>query len=118
MGESPCLTATRSGSRGYWVSTKGRFIDVDEMARLQGYASHHDANDACPIVFAWRESGLTQSQAGHMLGNGQTLQVLEHVLICALFHAGFITYAQFVYLDDGFRRPGSHRTGSQPTPRG
>ena len=54
-----------------------------------------------------------------MLDNSQTLQVLEHVLlICALFHAGFITYAQFVYFDDGFRRPRSHRTGSQPTPRG
>jgi DNA (cytosine-5)-methyltransferase 1 len=37
IGYSPTLTATRAKAGGYWLSTRGRTMSLNEMAKLQGF---------------------------------------------------------------------------------
>ena len=86
VNESPTLTRTRCASFGYWCSTKGSYLDIDEFITLQGF----NRTDV-----PWREAGLTKSAIAGALGNGQTLSVVSDLLPHLLFHSSQITYAQF-----------------------
>ena len=87
VNQCPCLTRTRAGQPdGYWCSTKGGYLDVDELALLQGI----DARD-----LNWRASGITAGQYGQCLGNAMSLNVLAHLLPRVLFNSGIIGYSHY-----------------------
>ena len=81
------ITATRASQRGYWCSIKGAVLNIDEMAKCQGWY---------PENFPWREAGLKEAAAGHCIGNSQTLPLVQDVLAHLLFHGSVINYQQFL----------------------
>ena len=86
------LTRSHCGSRSYWLTSAGRYLDVEDFARLQGFDP------------AWLDSEGAQvsaTAAGHMLGNAMSINVLEFVLPGLLFSANLISQAM---LDDMMRR--------------
>ena len=91
VNEMPCLTKTRCGARGYWCSTKGGPVTIDEMALCQGFRN---------TQFPWREAGLSEHAAGSLLGNGQTLSLVRDLLPRVLLRASVISYDQFVEMSN------------------
>ena len=69
-GRAPTITATRASSGGYWLSTKCRFTNKDELMRLQGIPPHR---------YEWK-STTTERQIGHMIGNGVSVNVACHLM--------------------------------------
>ena len=65
LNRSPTITATRASRRGYWLSSKKRFTNVDELMRLQGIPSRR---------YAWNDT-VTPRQIGHMIGSGVSCNV-------------------------------------------
>jgi DNA-cytosine methyltransferase len=86
VGRCPTLTRTRSSQFGYWCSVKGGPLDVDEMAKLQGFA---------PEDLPWREAGLSATAVAGALGNGQTLPLVCDLIPNVLFHASSIDLCEF-----------------------
>lgn len=78
----PTLTATRASGCGWWLSTVGRKIELEELFRFQGLEMR-DCGD-------FGAAGLTPSHIGHMLGNSLSLNVIERVLRRALWSAGLV----------------------------
>ena len=70
LGRSPTITATRGSMGGYWLSTKMRFTNTDELMRLQGIP---------PRRYEWK-SQTTERQIGHMIGNGVSVNVACHLM--------------------------------------
>jgi site-specific DNA-cytosine methylase len=89
VNAAPTLAATRASQRGYWCSTKGGFLDVDQMASLQGF--HEIFGTQVP----WREAGVSVTQYGHMVGNGQSANFLLALYPRVLFNAQLITLAEY-----------------------
>lgn len=88
-GEFPTLTKTRSSQFGYWVSTKGGWVSLAELAALQGYfGGDFPINSAVPRI--------TKAQAGGMLGNSQSLPLVQDLLAHTMYHAQLLTYDQFM----------------------
>ena len=87
--ECMALTKTRASQRGYWGTTKGGPLEVDELAQIQGYSS---------ATFPWKAAGLSEAAAGACLGNGQTLPLVRHLLPTILFHGSVITFEEFTLL--------------------
>ena len=85
-GICPTLTKTRSAGFGYWASTKGGYLDLDEMAALQGFAPAH---------LPWKGTGLSASAVAGALGNGQTLPLVRALLPHVLFHACLIDFETY-----------------------
>ena len=81
------ITATRASQRGYWCSIKGAVLNIDEMAKCQGWY---------PENFPWREAGLKEAAAGHCIGNSQTLPLVQDVIAHLLFHGSVISHQQFL----------------------
>ena len=83
-----CMTMTRSeASRGgYWCSIKGGFLDTVELARLQGFPDN---------LIPWRQLEISAHQAGGLLGNAMSLNLLIHLLPGMLFAAGYISEEEF-----------------------
>ena len=86
-GEFPTLTKTRSSQFGYWVSTKGGWVSLAELAALQGYFG-----DDFPVASAH----ISKAQAGGMLGNSQSLPLVQDLLAHTMYHAQLLTYDQFM----------------------
>jgi len=87
VNEAPTLTRTRcSQTDGYWCSTKGGGLDATELAKLQGFE---------PEEFPWKEVGLSNSAAGGLMGNAQTLPVVSDLLCHVLFHSSQIDFETF-----------------------
>ena len=40
VGSCPALTKARCSQFGYWSTYKGGYLDLGDMARLQGFASN------------------------------------------------------------------------------
>lgn len=83
------LTRTRASQFGYWCSTKGGNLNVEEMARLQGYCSRN---------FKYAEAGLSDSAAAGCLGNGQTYTVVRDMVPGLLFLAKLISHSQYLQM--------------------
>jgi hypothetical protein len=82
----PSITKTRGSGLGYWCSTKGGRLSVEEMSLMQGF---------CPKVdVPYKDAGLTVSQFGGMLGNAQSFNVVRAIMPRLLFHAKLITHEQ------------------------
>lgn len=64
----PCITASRAAAGGYWLSSKFRFTNVNELLRLQGVP---------PDRFQFGQT--SRRQIGHMIGNGVSANVACHI---------------------------------------
>ena len=69
-GQSPCLTRTRCGAGGHWVSNLSRLLTVPEMLSLQGMSSN-----------TLNRVGISNRQMGLMIGNAMSVNVLERLLL-------------------------------------
>ncbi len=79
-GRSPCLTRTRCGGGGHWVSNKGRMLTLKEMECLQGFP--------CGAGGLRRPVGVTDRQYAKMLGNAFTVSVVGRVALGLLRAVG------------------------------
>lgn len=75
---SPCLTASRCSSGGFYMTKVDRMMTVTEMCRLQGIPDGR-------FDFEW--AGVAQHKFLHAVGNAMTSTVLARVLAHALFAA-------------------------------
>ena len=73
------ITATRASPSGYWVSTRGRPMTLDEMARLFGTNLHR--------IRACRGS-ISDRRLGHIIGNSISVNVLSRIIPNLLKSAG------------------------------
>jgi len=69
---SPCITRSRGGSMGFWVSCRRGLMTVKELLRLQ----------ALPPAFheLGRELMISDRQMGMMVGNAMSVNVLVYLL--------------------------------------
>ena len=81
VGIAPTLTRHRCGSFGYWCSTKGGPLDINDFMMLQGF----------PATLDHRGAGLTDGQMGGCLGNAQSINVLMRVVAHGMYLAKMIT---------------------------
>jgi DNA-cytosine methyltransferase len=78
MSVAMTVTKTEAARRGYWCTTKGGFLDADEIALLQGF----------PVdLVPWRALQLSENQFCGMIGNAMTLPVVV-CLLPSLLRAG------------------------------
>ena len=77
---APCVTRTRGGEGGPWVSTRGRQTTVYELMRLQGL---------CPKDIPFDDLELSTRQVGFMVGNAVSVNTIGCILTEALSSAGF-----------------------------
>ena len=82
----PCITKSRAAQLGYWCSTKGGRLTIEELAMLQGFS---------PAAINWKSAGVSDKKFGACLGNAQSLNVVEAVLPHALFLAKIIDQDDF-----------------------
>ena len=87
VNESPALTKTRAGQFGYWISTKGGWMSLGEMAAMQGYFG-----DDFPVEAA----GISKSTAAGMLGNSQSLPLVQDLVAHTMYHACLVSFEQFM----------------------
>ena len=85
VNAAPTLTKNRAANLGYWVSTKGAPLDINEMMMLQGF----DVDD-----IVW-QNVVSRTAFGGMIGNAQSLTVAKAVLPHLLFHGKLVTKEQF-----------------------
>lgn len=78
LGASPCITRGRGGSGGHWLTSKQRFMSIDEILRLQG------VQDPGRIP----RGTCTERQLGMVAGNAITVDLFARVLHNALLAAG------------------------------
>ena len=65
------MTKGRCQQFGYWVTSKGAFMDVDEMMKLQGLGA---------VKCEWQSTGITPSNFAGCLGNTMSLNVLSFLV--------------------------------------
>jgi site-specific DNA-cytosine methylase len=80
-GYTPCLTAARCKSKGYYVTRLSRCLTIADMLLLQGMRS--DRID-------WRSLNVPEGSFGHMIGNSMSVNVLERLLPRVLVAAGLL----------------------------
>ena len=97
-GVSPTLTATRTRSGGFWISTRQRRMTSIEMSRLQGIP---DAQAKVMMHF------MSESQYNFAVGNAMTVSVLERLLSHAVYAVGFTDQIVDKWLDKDWVRQGS-----------
>jgi DNA (cytosine-5)-methyltransferase 1 len=72
VGLVPCLTRTRAGCGGYWVTGVNRLLTTREMLRLQGLPHQF-------IEYA-AAANVSDRQLRQMIGNGMSVNVLVAIL--------------------------------------
>ena len=72
VGKVPCLTRTRAGSGGYWITGANGLLTTREMLRLQGLPE-------CLIKIA-ETAGVSERQLCQMIGNAMSVNVLVAIL--------------------------------------
>jgi len=72
------LTRTECGKRGYWCTTKGDYLSVDELAMCQGFPSG---------LVPYSRLGISEFGFAQLVGNAMALPILM-VLIPQLLLAG------------------------------
>jgi hypothetical protein len=84
------VTKTEAARRGYWCTTKGGFLDADEIAMLQGF----------PVgLIPWRALKISEPQYCGMMGNAMTLPTVACLLPALLLAGGKIDAATACELD-------------------
>ncbi len=70
IDRTPCLTATRASSGGFWITCKNGRLSLTEMLRLQ-------AIDPERVKIP---TSLSCNKVGHMIGNAFTQSVIERIM--------------------------------------
>ena len=78
LGRCPCLTRSRVGAGGHWVSSRSRLLTLEEMLALQGMPADV------------RRAGISDRQMGFMIGNSMSVNVLERLLVRLLPGVGLL----------------------------
>ena len=81
VDEAKTLTATRGGSGGPWLSTRGRRLTINELMKLQGFREEDIQMKAAKV---------TERQLGHMIGSAVFVNTIGCILQEALWSAGLI----------------------------
>ena len=68
----PCITRTRGGAGGYYITSVRRLLTVEEMLNLQGLPLSYRA--------VARQEGVSDRQLGMMVGNAIATNVLQAIL--------------------------------------
>ena len=68
----PCITRTRGGAGGYYITSVQRLLTVEEMLNLQGLPLSYRA--------VARREGVSDRQLGMMVGNAIATNVLRAIL--------------------------------------
>ena len=89
VGVSPTLTRTRCSGLGYWCSYKGGVLSIADMCALQGF-------DADELDFAG--CCVSDAAAGGLIGNAQSLNVVNAILPHMLFLSQLITKKEFLVM--------------------
>ena len=79
-GMVPCLTRTRAGSGGYWVTGVNRLLTTHEMLRLQGLPQQF-------VEYA-TSANVSDRQLRQMIGNWMSVNVLVAILSRLLLVVG------------------------------
>ena len=86
---SPCLTRARC--LGFWITCRGRRMNLREMAKLQGFevqdtTTMTDASKANRVTIKGLKlpADISDRQAGQLLGNAMSVPVIEAVLMAGL----------------------------------
>jgi site-specific DNA-cytosine methylase len=72
IGKVPCLTRTRAGAGGFYITGVGGLLTTKEMLRLQGLPDH--------FVDTARAAGISHRQLRQMIGNAMSVNVLVALL--------------------------------------
>lgn len=67
IGKCMTITRTEASRQGYWCTTKGGFLELHEMARLQGFPDN---------FIPWKDLGISAAEWGGLLGNAMSLNVV------------------------------------------
>lgn len=98
VGEAPTLTRSRCSQRdGYWCSTKGSYLNVDELAELQGFTP------LLGTATQWKEAKISTTQYGGMIGNAQSANFLLLLYPRVLYAAQLITAHDLSAVEDRVR---------------
>eukprot|EP00959_Pyramimonas_sp_CCMP1952_P085979 1798503-Pyramimonas_sp.AAC.1 len=79
----PCLTASRTSGRDWWVTPRGGRILAREIFRFQGFGRKQ--------FCLWKKAGISSRQMCKMIGNSMSVNVAERVIGEALWAAGLVT---------------------------
>ena len=72
IGMVPCLTRTRAGSGGYWITGVNRLLTTREMLRLQGLPDQFIEHASA--------ANVTDRQLRQMIGNAMSVNVLVTIM--------------------------------------
>lgn len=78
-GRTMCMTKSRP--MGFWITSRARRANLDEMLRLQGMD---------PAAMNLKVPGVTRRQYGQMVGNAMSQNVVERILARLLPAAGLV----------------------------
>ena len=80
-GRIPCLTRTVAGRGGFYITSKKRFMTLEEMLRLQGLPTE--------LAGVAPKLGITDRQLAQMVGNAISLStnILQLLLLPRTLHA-------------------------------
>ena len=81
IGTSPCLTATRCGNGGHFMTHRRRLMTVSEMCRLQGLP---------PNRINYRQAKVSSKVFARAVGNMMSVNVLQRILPALLKSAGLL----------------------------
>ena len=80
IGMVPCLTRTRAGSGGYWITGVNRVLTTREMLRLLGLPDQFIKHASA--------ANVTDRQLRQMIGNAMSVNVLVAIMSRLLTAAG------------------------------
>ena len=70
MNRCPCITRARGNTRAFWSFSHHRFLHVDELMRLQGFAKGR----------IQPTEDTTDAMLGAMVGNSQDVHLLSKLV--------------------------------------
>ena len=87
VGSAPCLRSCHCRqANAYWCSTKGGFLEVEDLAWLQGVE---------PADCDWKSAKISKGQFGGLVGNAMSVNILVQLLPRLLHQARLVTPREF-----------------------
>ena len=87
VGHAPCLRSRIcSLANAYWCSTKGGFLEVEDLAWLQGVE---------PADCDWKSAKISKGQFGGLVGSAMSANILVQLLPRLLHQARLVTPREF-----------------------
>ena len=82
LNVSPCLTKARAGNHGHYLMTLKRWMNIWEIAALQGWPK--------PLIDDLLQN-FSRAEVGSTLGDGFSVSIVMRVFLRALLAAGLIS---------------------------